>query len=394
MVAHSYFPADVRVWRYAVGLRRAGWDVDVHCLRDQGEAARETVEGIRVLRTALRRRRGSIGRYLFEYGWLLVSEAWRLLTSQETFDVVHVHTPPDFLVFAALPARWRGARVLLDLHEIMPEFFQEKYGVPSGHPVVRVLKRVEQASIRASDCAVTVSTPLRDRFIERGAPAESISVVMNAPDEEMFPHASSEYLTKGVVRDPFALVYHGTLMPFYGIDVAIRALAATRDRWPFHLHLYGSGEHASTLAALARELEVAERVTSHGRVPLSEIPSVLREAGGGIIPTRSGPMLDLSLSNKLLEMLWVGLPAIVADLPSYRQYVDDDAVLFFRAGDAGSLAQALERFAGLSMEERVRLARRAAANGLRVRWSDQLEQYRKVLRSVRSAQCREVSREA
>ena len=46
---------------------------------------------------------------------------------------------PDALVFAAAVPRLLGARVVLDLHECMPEFFSVKFGVPMEHPVVRLL---------------------------------------------------------------------------------------------------------------------------------------------------------------------------------------------------------------------------------------------------------------
>lgn len=379
LVVHSYCPSDVRVWRYAVGLRRAGWEVEVHCLQNEGQATREAIEGIRVVRTAIRRRRGSLGRYALEYGGFTVAACWRLLIRRRRPDVVHVHTPPDFLVFSALPARLRGARVVLDLHEIMPEFFQQKFGVSARHIAVRALLAVERASIRFADRALTVSEPLRERFIERGADGSHLTVVMNAPEGEAFPHASSAYLNEKAPEDRNRLVYHGTLTSLYGVDLAIQALAATRERWPYHLDLYGDGEQLPALRALAAELGVADRVAFHGRVPHGEIPGILRTAGAGLIATRPGPLLDLSLSNKLFEMLWVGLPVVAPDLPSYRRYVGPDAALYFRPGDVDSLARTLARLGALTDADRASLGRRAATVALRWQWQDQLKRYLAVL---------------
>jgi hypothetical protein len=62
---------------------------------------------------------------------------------------------PDGLVFAAAIPRLFGARVLLDLHECMPEFFATKYGVGMDHPGVRIVSAIEQVSIRFSDRVIT-----------------------------------------------------------------------------------------------------------------------------------------------------------------------------------------------------------------------------------------------
>jgi len=382
LVVHSYCPSDVRVWRYAVGLRRAGWEVEVHCLRNDGQLGEEVIGSIRVVRTAIRRRRGSLGRYALEYGVFTAAACWRLLVRRRRPDVVHVHTPPDFLVFAALPARLRGARILLDLHEIMPEFFQQKYGASVGHVAIRALRAVERASIRFADRAVTVSEPLRERFIERGADASRMTVVMNAPDGDAFPHGASAYLDGKGPEDRYRLVYHGTMTSLYGVDLAIRALAMTRERWPFRLDLYGDGEEMRALVAQAAESGVADRVVFHGLVPHGEIPGILRTAGAGLIATRPGPLSDLSLSNKLWEMLWVGLPVVAADLPSYRRYLGPDAALYFRAGDVDSLAQSLARLAGLTDAERASLGRRAAAVAFQWHWQDELRHYLEVLEGL------------
>jgi len=38
------------------------------------------------------------------------------------YAVIDVNTLPDFLVFAAASAKWMGAKIVLDMHEITPEF--------------------------------------------------------------------------------------------------------------------------------------------------------------------------------------------------------------------------------------------------------------------------------
>ena len=46
---------------------------------------------------------------------------------KEKYDLIHVHSVPDFEVFAALFAKLGGAKVILDIHDIMPEFYVSKF---------------------------------------------------------------------------------------------------------------------------------------------------------------------------------------------------------------------------------------------------------------------------
>jgi hypothetical protein len=55
------------------------------------------------------------------------------------FDLVHVPHIPDFLIFSAWPAKRRGARLILDIHDIAPEFFASKFGPLPQSLLVRSL---------------------------------------------------------------------------------------------------------------------------------------------------------------------------------------------------------------------------------------------------------------
>jgi len=387
MLAHSFYPSDVRIRREAAALHDAGWDVDVICLRAPGEAAWELVEGVTVLRVPLGRRRGSRARYLAEYGLGCVALAGALFRAmrRRRYAVVQVHTLPDFLLFAAVPARWLGARLLLDMHEIAPEFYQQKYDVPASRLPVRALAMIEQAALRSADAVITVTDALKERFIARGAPAGRISVVMNSADERLFPPASGCYVNGRGPEKPLSLVYHGSLLPYYGIDVLIEAMGRVRSRWAFELNLYGGGEAAEALRAAARERGLDDAVRFHGVVPQDALAAVLTQAGAGVVPTRGGPMLDLSLSNKLLEMACVGMPIVASGLPTYLQCLPAESVIYASPGDPSSLTEALDRFGAMPANERAALATRSCEAYRRVNWERQRSTYIAVVEGLRAS---------
>ena len=48
---------------------------------------------------------------------------------REKYDLIHVHSVPDFLVFTAWLPKLTGTPVILDIHDILPEFYASKFGL-------------------------------------------------------------------------------------------------------------------------------------------------------------------------------------------------------------------------------------------------------------------------
>ncbi len=58
---------------------------------------------------------------------------------------------PDVLVLSALFPKLLGARVILDLHDPMPELMLSIYNLPREAKLVRVLERLERMSMNFAD---------------------------------------------------------------------------------------------------------------------------------------------------------------------------------------------------------------------------------------------------
>jgi glycosyltransferase involved in cell wall biosynthesis len=210
---------------------RAGMSVDLICLKGESESLRETVNGVNVLRLPIPKTRGGKVAYLVQYSAFVVA-CFILLafrSVRKSHAVVHAHNMPDFLVFSALIPRILGSKVMLDLHDPMPELIQSIYGVPSNHWLVNLLIRLERWSIGFADLVITPNTTFRDLFEARGCPAGKILIVMNSPQIELFDPRRFE--TKppafGKARS-FQLMYHGLLVERHGLETAIRQFDASR----------------------------------------------------------------------------------------------------------------------------------------------------------------------
>jgi len=378
-----YFSVDARVTREVQALLRAGHEVDVICATMPGEPRLERRGALTIHRLPIARRRAGLWRYLFEFVafQILATLLAAALHLRRRYDIVQVHSLPDWLVFAAIVPRLLGARVLLDLHECMPEYFITKYQLPSDHAVVRVLMLLEQASIRFAHSVITCTEQMRQRFIERGAPAEKIAVILNSFDEERFD--PQRYPRTRSLGNPFVLVCHGTIDENYGLDVAIRAVALLRPRIPqLRLEIYGDGTHRASLMALARELGLDAIVWfSDGFIPVEALLPRIADADVGVVAIRRDAFRDLTHCNKMYDLVAMRKPVVISRTTAVSAYFGDDCFQMFESGDERDLARAVE---GLYADPALReqLVRRASEVAEPYRWAHQREHYIDVVRRL------------
>ncbi|HKQ38077.1 MAG TPA: glycosyltransferase, partial [Verrucomicrobiae bacterium] len=255
-IVQNPYDIDIRVRRKAEALVAAGYSVDAIALRPPGSTQKEyTLNGVRVYTISLGKMRGSLGRYAFEYGAFLILAFLKLvrLMGKRRYAMVDVNTLPDFLVFAACYARWRGARVVLDMHEITPEFFMSKYRVGERHWLVRLSTWLERLSFRYPDHVLTINEPIQRLLESRGLDREKSTIIMNAADEAIFDRRTEP----AEKTNAFVMMYHGTLTKLYGLDIAIEALHLASNEIPqAELWILGSGSEKAALQALSEKLGV------------------------------------------------------------------------------------------------------------------------------------------
>ena len=98
---------------------------------------------------------------------------------------------PDLLVLVAMIPKLFGARVILNIHDMMPEMYMSKFGLSEKHPLIRILAMQEQFSIWLADKAICVHHPHRDVLVRRGTPPGKMTVLPNVPDPLVFRSENS-----------------------------------------------------------------------------------------------------------------------------------------------------------------------------------------------------------
>lgn len=371
MIVQEHYPKDVRVRKEAQSLIVRGHKVWVIALRADHEPAHEIVSGVSVHRVGLPKQRGGIPRYFIEYGVFFLAAMFKLniLDIKERFDVVHVNTLPDFLVFTAMVQKAKGKRIILDMHEIMPEFFMSKFQVGSRHAAVRCLRFLERMSLRFADHVLTVNEPIKQIFQERAIPDKPIAVVMNT--------VSAATVTNRVKRlhRGFSCVYHGTVTDIYGLDIAIRGFAKVCCKYSdMVFHIFGDGPSLRSLKDLVDGLNLQGSVIFHGSVPYEEMMQALGAMDLGILAIRKDVFLNLSFSNKLAEYIFLKIPVVSSDLDTVKFYLGEESLMYFAAGDVNDLGSKIE-FAYLNRDAMQRKAENAYKVFQRLDWDNMAEQY-------------------
>jgi glycosyltransferase involved in cell wall biosynthesis len=344
--------------RYAETLAARGDHVDVYALRLSDGEPDVTVNGVNVFKIQTRKREQTSKRsYLFPLLSFLLCATWKLALRRPRlrYDVIHVHSVPDFLVFAACIPKLTGAKVILDIHDILPELYTSKFTAGQQSTVFRLLLKVERICAAFADHVIIANDIWRKKLISRSVRENKCTSILNFPDRSIF-HSSGRTRSDG----RFIMLYPGSLNQHQGLDLAIRAFAKIRNQAPqAEFHILGRGPEKQKLVDLVHQLNLEDKVLIKDVVPLRDIARIMEDADLGVVPKRSNSFGNEAFSTKTLEFMALGVPLIVADTDIDKYYFNDTLVRFFRSGDEDELAQAM-----LQLITDSELRRKLVQNGL------------------------------
>jgi len=341
MLAYTFYETDGRVMRYAETLTKEGVIVEAIVLRRDGQPVEEIINGVKVLRIQ-RRLKNETGKYsylarILKFFFRSMIEITRRHL-KEPYDIIHVHSVPDFEVFAAFIPKLLGAKIILDIHDIVPEFYAAKFNVSQKSLVFWVLKLVEKFSASFANHVIIANDLWLEKITARSITKDRCSSFINYPDLSVFNVNLKTDRTNG----KFIMMYPGTLNWHQGLDIAVNAFAIAKEKAPnIELHIYGEGSSKAELQKQIAELQLTDKVFLRSPLPLREIASVMANADLGIVPKRNDSFGGDAFSTKILEFMALGVPVIVADTRIDKHYFDESLVRFFKSGDEKDLARVM-----------------------------------------------------
>jgi glycosyltransferase involved in cell wall biosynthesis len=288
---------------------------------------------------------------------------------------------PNLLIFTSVLPRLLGARLILDVHDLMPANYMAKFHVDDRHWLVRLLVLEQRVSAMMANY-VFCADHSQGEFIERicGVPRRKLFVLLNLPNEDTF-----KPIKKARRNDVFELVYHGTIAHRLGIDILLRALAHLPDDLPVRLSIYGNGDFLDQARRLAEELRLGDRVYfSASFFPVEAIPEMVGSMDLGVVGNRRTLACDkFMLPVKLLEYVYLGVPVVAPRLEIIRRYFDEEMIKFYEPEDSMDLARCIVELYE-SPRERDLMARNASRFYDAYNWHAQAAAYLRLLSEQRA----------
>lgn len=190
MIAYSEYELDCRVRRYAEALAQRGDMVDVISLA--GEPAAEgkiKLNGVTVYRI-FRRDRNESGPWFSALRHLRfmvkARAAIRSLHRHNRYDVIHIHNVPSFLAFAARYPKFNGAKLILHIHEAVPELLNGKSNSPFKALYAWPSRLIEKLSVEFVNHVIVSDHRSREKLIAQSLDAGRCTVLPDISGDASF----------------------------------------------------------------------------------------------------------------------------------------------------------------------------------------------------------------
>lgn len=355
MVVHQNYFDDARVRRYCEALAAEGAFIDVLCIADAARSNTKAMNNITVHTIPVDKDYQSKADFLLGYihAFFLYFFKLTILHFRHRFSVVHIHNMPDFLVFTALIPRILGTPVILDIHDIMPEFFVSKFGIQPDHYMVKVIRFQEKLSTMFANAVITACRGFQRKLVNRGLPEKKLLVIYNTPNTGFFNREKFKEI-RSAKRSRFTLIFPGTQAPRYGLDIPIRAMPElARKIENVHLQIIGwQNDYTRELQVLAEELGVTNRVEFIPAVPVDKVPELLSAADLGIYPAIRDQYMDVAVPEKVFEYSLMRLPIVATRLTVLEEMFSDKAILYFESNQLDQfIARVMEIYTNSELAE-------------------------------------------
>jgi len=342
MVGYFEYSGDARVRMYTKWLTDRGNFVDVICMYKFSNKKIVNEDGARIFNILNKDKQTRKFRYLLDYGISFLKLFFHItkLNFQEKYDIIHFHNMPDFLVFSGFFPKLFSAKLIIDIHDPMPEVYETIFEAEKSNLAMKFIIFEEKISCAFSNAVITANPHFRDNLVKRNIPEYKITVINNCPDPAIFLRKTSNEIKK-TSHDKFTLIFPGTITPRYGLDVSIKALPYLIPEIPnLRLRIIGPlGEYSKSLLKMAKQLQVDDHVEFISSVPNTKIPEYLNDADVGIYPAIPGPHMSIAVPGKILEFAKMGLPIVSTRLKIVEEIFDNDSILFIEPGNYKQFAR-------------------------------------------------------
>lgn len=242
-------------------------------------------------------------------------------------DVIVAQTDPPFIALAALWCRlWRGGRVLVVFQDVFPEV-AHVLGKLRGLPLWG-MRRIRSLFFRSANGIVAISNGMRQALIERGAPAQKVSVIANWADTDaILPLApENEFRVRHGLSGKFVVMHSGNVGLSQDFALVLD-LAWYLSRLDVQIVIVGDGASRSWLEGVVRQRGLYN-VKLLPYQPLELLSQSLSSADLHLVTLKPG-LESFIVPSKLYGIMAAGRPVLAVVPKSSEVY---DIVSKYRCG--------------------------------------------------------------
>ena len=318
-------------------LAAAGHEITLLCGGWPGCPPHARLDGIEIHRVGTRHSFPLLVRRYFDRTFGDVAPSLDVLV--EDVNKIPLYTP-----------RWHGIRRVVAL---VPHLFGGTVFQELAAPLAAAVWLAERplGRVYRNTPFEAISQSTADDLARRGIPRDHVEVIYPGIDTQGYSPAPE-------ARSPRpAFAYLGRLKKYKGVHYVIRAFAAMEHR-EATLEIAGAGDYRPRLEALARSLDLGDRVRFLGRISEHEKLALLRRAWALVF---ASPKEGWGITN--LEAAACATPVVASNSPGIRESVrDGETGYLVPHGDTSAMAAAMDRVAASrELVERLGHAARAFA---------------------------------
>lgn len=224
---------------------------------------------------------------------------WKLLFTKS--DVICA-CDLDTLTACTLAAKLKGSKLVFDAHE----YFENSIEIIDKPIIRRVWQLIAKICIPTADLCYTVSGTLSNILGQKYK--KTFHLIRNTP------------LSNRPVREPQLperkiLWYQGAVNEGRGLELLMDCLLKLPD---YQLEIAGDGDLLNFLKQRAKDLNLQNRVTFHGRLTYEAMARHAARAWIGFdLLNAQSENYYYSLSNKTFDYIQSGLPVVQMNFPEY-----------------------------------------------------------------------------
>lgn len=327
----------------------------------QSWCQREVIDGVQLVRVPLYASHDSsaVKRLLNYFSFALTSCLYGIFMSRKA-DVIYVYHPPMTVGLSGAVIGWlRRTPFVYDVQDLWPDTLRAT-GMIGNVRALKIVGAVCNWIYRRASHIVVLSPGFRSLLVERGVPAEKLSLIYNWCDETTLRAPTTASCDLSFLDDRFNVVFAGNMGKAQALQavLAAAALVALQNK-RVQFVFVGGGTEVSALQQQCANSSL-ENVKFVPRMPMEQVGQLLARADALLVHLRDDPLFAITIPSKTQAYLAVGKPIIMA--------VRGDAANLVRQAEAGvvaepenpaSIAQAVLSLVSMSVPQRETMGRQA-----------------------------------